>query len=92
MTYPEQLYYLIREYIKGNYDTNTFCEQFSLIYDMEVDDDDLNEIERTLFSNLSRIAYRFSPYEEDLAIPNMYYTEQEVKVEACRVQQELNIV
>ena len=31
MTYKEQLYYLLSEYIKGNYTTNDFCDQFGII-------------------------------------------------------------
>ncbi|WP_154661560.1 hypothetical protein [Bacillus ndiopicus] len=45
MTPKEQLYYLINEYIEGNYDTAAFCNQFTIIFNIEIDYADLNEIE-----------------------------------------------
>ncbi len=79
MTSKEKLYYLLTEYQKGKYDTNTFCDQFTFIYNTEADYNMLSEAENKLFSELSIITARFSPYEEDLKLPNVYYSEQEVK-------------
>ncbi|MDI6619747.1 MAG: colicin immunity domain-containing protein [Clostridiales bacterium] len=79
MTSKEKLYYLLTEYQKGKYDTNTFCDQFTIIYDTEVEYDTLSKVENELFNELSIITARFSPYEEDLKIPSVYYSEQEVK-------------
>ena len=79
MTSKEKLYYLLTEYQKGKYDINTFCDQFTVIYDTEVDYDTLSNLENKLFNELSIITARFSPYEDDLKIPNVYYSEQDVK-------------
>ena len=79
MTEKEKIYYLLTEFQKGKYDTNTFCDQFTVIYDTEVDYDSLSTVENELFNELSVITARFSPCEEDLKIPNVYYSEQEVK-------------
>jgi hypothetical protein len=79
MTSKEKLYYLITEYQKGKYDTNTFCDQFTVIYDIEVDYDALSELEKELFHKLSIITARFSPCEDDFQLPNVYYNEQDVK-------------
>lgn len=91
MTDKEKIYYLLTEFKKGNYDTNTFCDQFTVIYDTEVDYDKLSKIENELFSELSTITARFSPYEEDLKIPNVYYSEQEVKYKVEEVLAKLSL-
>ncbi|WP_196595369.1 colicin immunity domain-containing protein [Pectinatus frisingensis] len=89
MTAKEKIYYLITQYKKGKYDTNTFCDQFTVIYDTEVDYDTLSKIENRLFYELSTITSRFSPYEEDLKIPNIYYGEQEVRSKVDEVMNKL---
>lgn len=50
-----------------------------MIYDTEVDYSTLSNLENELFNELSIITARFSPYEDDLKIPNVYYSEQDVK-------------
>lgn len=69
----------MKEYINGNYDTEHFCDQFSIIFDQEVDYNNLTKLEYKLFGELSTMTGRFSSFEEDLKIPNMYYTEEEIK-------------
>lgn len=90
MTSKEQIYYLINEYIKGNYDTKTFCDQFTIIFNTETDYENLNQLENKLFLKLSSFTSRFSPYEEDFLFENVYYTEQEIKQEVLKVKSELN--
>ena len=79
MEAKEKLYYLLTEFQKGKYDTDIFCDQFTIVYDTEMDYGLLSEVENKLFNELSIITARFSPYEEDLKIPNVYYSEKEVK-------------
>lgn len=90
MTAKEKLYYLLAEYQKGKYDMNTFCDQFTVIYNTEVDYDTLSKVENELFNELSTITARFSFYEEDLKIPNVYYSEQEVKSKVAEVMDKLS--
>lgn len=82
MTSKEKLYYLIREFLAGNYDTNSFCDQFTVEYDIETDYQALTELENTVFGELCRVTSRYSPFEEDLMIPNVFANEQEVKDKA----------
>lgn len=89
MTAKEKIYYLLVQYQKGEYDTNTFCDQFTVSYDIEVDYDTLSKVENQLFYELSTITARFSPYEEDLKVPNVYYSEQEVKSKVDEVMKKL---
>ena len=72
MNVKEKLYYLLKEFKKGRYDTSAFCDQFTITYDTEVDYETLSALENKLFGELSVITARFSPYEEDLKIPNVY--------------------
>ncbi|MEI5909658.1 hypothetical protein WAK64_21930 [Bacillus spongiae] len=85
-----KLYYLLGEYSKENYDIKTFCEQFTIIFNNEIDFEELNDLEYRLFSNLSKLTARFSPYDEDLILPNVYYNEQDVKKEVLILQEILN--
>lgn len=90
MNSKEQLYYLINEYIKGHYDTKNFCDQFTIIFNIETDYEDLNEVENKLFLELSSVTARFSPYDKDFVFQNVYYTEQEVKKKVLEIKNKLN--
>jgi len=49
----------------------------------------LTESENTIFDELSRVTSRFSPFEEDLKIPNAFTNEQEVKSKAIQSSYQL---
>lgn len=91
MTYKEQLYYLLREFKNGNYTTRDFCNQFELILNTELEYSELNATEYELFSILADISERYSPYEEDLKIPNCYFNENDVRKKVAEVCKILNI-
>lgn len=78
MTEKESLWYLINEFVKGSYIVKTFCSEFTRIYDLELDYDDLSEEENRLFSELCEMAGRFSDDVDELKIPNMYFSEKEI--------------
>ena len=86
MTAREQLWYLIDGIHNKEYDTNTFCDEFVRIYCHETDKDSLTEDERIEFKDLFDMAARFSDYEEDLLIPNAFFSEKDIleKVESIR--------
>ena len=65
MTQKEQLYYLIKEYNNGNYQTDTFCDEFTRILCLEKDGS-LSSTEETIFRKSDEVFARFSPYEEDV--------------------------
>ncbi|MDR2946036.1 MAG: hypothetical protein LBV79_04755 [Candidatus Adiutrix sp.] len=81
----EQLLYLLEHFYKGNYTTDIFADEFERIYNLELDYDTLSEAEYMLFHDLSLVAGRFSPFEDDLKIPNVYFSEAEVKDKAAQV-------
>ncbi|MCA1057601.1 hypothetical protein LCL96_01555 [Rossellomorea aquimaris] len=87
MNPKEQIYYLLNEYSKGNYDTKTFCDQFTNIFNIEIDYEKLSDLEYRLFNNLSKVTARFSPYDEDLIFSNVYYNEQDIKREVLSLQE-----
>ena len=45
MTKKEQLYYLINGVLDGSYQVKTFCSEFTRVYDLEVDYEQLSELE-----------------------------------------------
>lgn len=80
MTQKQQLYYLVRKYKVGKYDTNTFCDELSRVfYHTKGDDDLLSDREKILFKELADKCNRFSPYEEDLChYPKVFYNVVEI--------------
>jgi len=87
----EKLYYLLSEFKKGNYDTNTFCDLFTVTYNVETDYELLNAKEHELFRELAKVTARFSQFEEDLKLPNVFYDEHQVKQKVSDVIRELSI-
>lgn len=79
MSPKEQLWYLIDGLLDGNYDINNFCDEFTRIFDLEVEYDTLNSFENKEFLDLSEMTARFSDNEEDLKLPNVYFDEQQVR-------------
>ncbi len=80
MKIKEQLYYLIKEYRKGNYTTNIFCDQFTEIYCNERNEANLSMLENKEFERLNEVTSRYSMYEEDLKMyPGVYFTEEDVQ-------------
>ena len=92
MTDKEKLYYLIKEFIKGNYTSTAFCDEFTVQYDIETDYSTLNDEENQCFSELSEITARFSDDAEDLKIPNLYFNEKQVKAKINEVAEKLSII
>lgn len=78
MTEKEQLWYLINGLLNNSYDIKIFCSEFTRIYDLETDYEQLTEQENNEFRDLSEMAGRFSDDEEELKIPNMYYSKENI--------------
>lgn len=91
MKEKEQLYYLINQFCKGSYTANDFCSEFTRIFDLETDDQDLSQKEYQCFYELSDMAARFSDNEEELKIPNLYFSELEILNKTKRVKKLLLI-
>ena len=86
MTAREQLWYLINGVLAGSYEVKIFCDEFYRIYNFETDETQLTEQEKREFEELFRMAARFSVFEEDLKIPNMYFSEEEILAKVKEVQ------
>lgn len=65
MNQMEKINYLIKEYKKGTYRTETFCDQFEYIFFRERDESIPDDLYNTL-KNYAEIFGRFSPYKEDI--------------------------
>jgi len=85
MTNRESLWYLVNGLLNGSYDIKTFCSEFMRIYDLELDYDELTLEENKEFGELCEMAARFSNDEEELLIPNIYCSEQEIKKKARQI-------
>ncbi len=78
MTPREKLWYLVENFVFGKYKAREFCSEFSQIYNFEMDYNTLSEKEHLLFEELCDMADRFSDYEEDLKIPNVFYSDKDI--------------
>jgi len=80
MEAKEQLYYLLKNVKIGKYDIKTFCDLFTVTFNVECDYAELSPAEMNVFSELEEYTCRFSPIEEDLRnYPNTYYDEETIK-------------
>jgi hypothetical protein len=87
MTEKEQLWYLINGVLNDTYDIKTFCSEFTRIYDLEVDYEQLSEQENSEFGDLCEMAGRFSDDDDELKIPNMFFSEESILNKAQYVKQ-----
>ncbi len=87
----EKLYYLIKEYLQGNYEVSIFCDLFSQVYEKEVDYNELNCNEHKLFRELSKMTARFSSDENDLRLPNVYFDEKAIRNKVIEILKTLNV-
>lgn len=89
MTGKESLWYLINGLLNGSYPINIFCNEFTRIYDLEVDYDGLSPDENYEFGKLCEMTGRFSDNEEELKIPNMYCSENEIRAKVKNILEKL---
>lgn len=87
----EKLYYLIEEFSHNNYRIEAFCDQFTAIYNLELDYDKLTSIEQIQFRHLNQFTSRFSPFKSDLEQYDCYYDEFKIREEVRKVRNSLNI-
>lgn len=85
MTAKEQLWYLIKGLINGSYEVSTFCDEFTRIYNLETDYAQLSAWEHKSFGELCEMAGRFSKDEEELKIPHVYFSREEILSKAKRI-------
>ena len=88
--YSKKLYQLLMDYLAKKIDTETFSDDFTIIYDLHVDYDTLSAEEQKLFGELSEITSRFSPFEEDLKEFDCYFNETDIERKAKAVLKALS--
>lgn len=79
MNEKQQLWYLMDGLLNDSYQIKTFCSEFSRIYDLEVDYEELSQEENEEFGDLCDMCSRFSDNVNELQIPNMYFSEEQVR-------------
>ncbi|MDT3738636.1 MAG: magnesium and cobalt transport protein CorA [Candidatus Kapabacteria bacterium] len=61
----KRLYWLIDQYLSSEIDETEFCDEFYYSYNLEINEESLNKFEQECFLELSKVADRFSQYNED---------------------------
>ena len=86
-----KLYWLIDQHLSGKITERVFCDEFYYSYSLEIRDDDLTKLEQKVFSELDKIASRFSEYEEDHKLdPKAFYTIDQLKQKIKETKEKLS--
>jgi hypothetical protein len=89
-TDKRRIYQLIEMYLAEKIDEAAFCSDFVPSYDLELDYDTLTEEEHSAFSELGKVASRFSEFEEDIKkYPGIYFTKEELKKNIIETKEKL---
>jgi len=89
-TDKRKIYHLIDIYFSGDIDESTFCNEFHCSYDLELDYASLTEEEYKAFSELGKVAGRFSKCEDDhKKYPGSYYTKSELRQKIMQTKAQL---
>lgn len=101
MNARQQMYYLIEHYMLGDYDTQTFADEFEFAFFRKEDIDDeipdnltekLSTEEHEAFYELATMAGRTSCYRKDLqTVPNPYFTEYDLRKKVIEICGKVNI-
>jgi len=81
-----RLYWLIDQYLSGKMSAWDFTRELHVSYDISIEYEDLTELEDETFLDLSNVAGRFSPFEEDLRDPGAHYSEAELHVKVIETK------
>lgn len=85
-----RLYWLLDQYLSKKITEDVFCNEFYYSYDLELDYSSLTELEYNLFSELGRIAGRYSKYESDHKLdPKAFSTTEELKQKIVETKEKL---
>lgn len=89
MTEKEKLYWLLNTLNNGEIEINNFTNQFIKVFDLEIAYDELSKKEYFVLGHISDMASRFSDSSEDLMLPNVYYSEKQIRDEVSYALDEL---
>lgn len=92
MNEKEQLEYLIKGLQKGYYNIEDFCSEFVRIFNLEIDYDVLNADEELEYADLSDMAARFSGDSDELIMPNVYFSEEQIRKKVGNIAKKFNII
>ena len=85
------LYQIMDLYLSGIIDESTFCDEFYLSFDLEIDFNTLTKNEYEAFSELGKVSSRFSPFMEDhKKYPGVYKTKEELKEKIIETKKKLS--
>jgi hypothetical protein len=85
-----RIYWLLEQYLQNRIDETTFCDEFYFSYDLGINKEVLNVLERQVFWELSHVASRFSQYEEDHKLdPHAFTTKEELKEKIIEIYEKL---
>ena len=83
------IYQLINDYLDEKIECEYFCNLFSEVYNLKIDYDSLNKIEREQFKELAMMSSRFSPFETDLSKYDCYFGEVDIRKKTNEVRAKL---
>lgn len=79
MSKKDQLYYVLKTFLKGEYQTTDFCDNYERIYNLELDKKVLNTVEKESFEKLFNTVVYFSEFPEDRKKYSGYKNENDIQ-------------
>ena len=87
----KQLYFLLKNYVSGNYNIADFSKEFYYAFYPDIPKEELSSIEYIEFNKLAYATARFSQYEEDFKnCPQAFVTASELDIIAKTVYKKLS--
>jgi hypothetical protein len=85
-----RLYQLINMYLSDIITASVFCNEFYYSYNLEIDDEVLNELEQKCFFELAKVTDWFSEFENDhIKYPGLYCNELELRQKVLETKEKL---
>ncbi len=81
----ETIIYLLNGLRKREYDIRAFCSEYIAAYRNLTSGEISNEQLETQLDELLEIVARFSDYEEDLKLKNVYFSEEDIRKKASEI-------
>jgi hypothetical protein len=81
---------LLRRYLEGELDTESFTSNFTTVFNLETDYDQLSKFKDKLYSELASITARYSSNQDEIDEYKVHYSEGIVREKAKEVWKRLN--
>jgi len=92
MKLRKKIFKLITDFYFGRIGAEKFCTSFYILYDLELAEDELTDLENQILDDLSLIVDRYSDVEDDhIKYPGAYTTIEQLKYSTSEAFKKLGL-